>query len=136
MPTLFAAPTLSHRIKQTDTYFLYKKRPEPHIHVVVTPPEKRGKKNQVLVEVYNRTKEPLSIVLFDITFLNHAALEISSKVEASDLAPNLSGAQWIDLGKMGKEFPTIDSARLDGLQVVDKKANKREVKVYLDLIKE
>ena len=153
---------MSKMAKHTDVYFLYKgpNRKEPHIQIVVSPPKitstvkkeatskikkappakKSAEENIVRVEVYNRTKEDLSLVKFDVVLLNRSALEITLQdIQGSDLKPNYSGEKSFDLNKQGSlknDFGTIFSAQLNGLQIVDEKGAKREFKVYIDLVKE
>lgn len=116
----------------------YKPKPErgPHIDIKVTPPEKRGRENFVLVEVYNRTTVHLATVLFDITLLNKGGYKVTSSVEASDLKPNLSGAQWVKVGGDTKNLPVTLEATVTGVKAITVDAKEVNYKVFVDLIKE
>jgi hypothetical protein len=65
----------------------YKPRPErgQHIDIKVTPPGRRGSDGKVLVEVYNRSKQHLSLIQFDISLNNRGGFSINAPGKAEDL---------------------------------------------------
>ncbi|MCX6117499.1 MAG: hypothetical protein NT027_08160, partial [Proteobacteria bacterium] len=115
----------------------YNPRPErgAHLHVVVTPPEKRGKEGKVLVEVYNRGKIHIASAAFDLTIANQGGLEIKSSIQATDVKPNYSGLQWISIPPIRGKFPIATAARLTNLRIVDTSAQEIQMKVFLDMVK-
>ena len=116
----------------------YKAKPErgSHIDIKVTPPGSRGKDGRVLVEVYNRGKQHLALVQFDITLTNRGGFEITAPVKAEDLRPNMSGAQWVQIPKIKGAFPIVDEAVVDNLRTVTAEAQDVKMKGFVDLIKQ
>lgn len=115
----------------------YKPRPGrgPHIDVKVTPPGSRGVDGRVLVEVYNRGKQHLALVQFDITLNNRGGFSITAPCKAEDLKPNMSGSQWVIIPKIRGAFPAIDEAVVENLRTVTVEAQDIPMKGFVDLIK-
>ena len=115
----------------------YKPRPERglHLDIKVTPPGPRGVDGRVLVEVYNRGKEHLALVQFDVTLINRGGFEITAPVKAEDLKSNMSGSQWIKIPKVRGAFPSIDEAIADNIKTVTVEAREVKMKAFVDLIK-
>lgn len=115
----------------------YKPRPGrgPHIDIKVTPPGSRGVDGRVLVEVYNRGKQHLALVQFDITLNNRGGFSITAPCKAEDLKPNMSGSQWVIIPKIRGVFPAIDEAVVENLRTVTVEAQDIPMKGFVDLIK-
>jgi len=115
----------------------YKPRPErgAHVDIKVTPPGTRGSDGRVLVEVYNRSKQHLALVQFDVTLNNRGGFAITAPVKAEDLKPNMSGSQWVKIPRIKGAFPSIDEAIVDGLRTVTVDAQDVKLKGFVDLIK-
>lgn len=107
----------------------------PHLDVKVTPPELRGKTGRVMIEVYNRGKDHIATVNFDVTLKNNSGWSLTAPVKAEDLKPNMSGGQWIEIPKMGEKFPILTGASLHHLRVISVEAQELKITPYLDLIK-
>jgi hypothetical protein len=115
----------------------YKTKPGrgPHIDIKVTPPGARGVDGRVLVEVYNRGKQHLALVQFDITLNNRGGFSITAPCKAEDLKPNMSGSQWVTIPKIRGFFPVIDAAVVENLRTVTVEAQDVPMKGFVDLIK-
>jgi hypothetical protein len=115
----------------------YKPRPErgQHIDIKVTPPGRRGSDGKVLVEVYNRSKQHLSLIQFDINLNNRGGFSINAPGKAEDLKPNLSGSQWVKIPKVNGAFPDIDQAVVTNLRCLTVDAHEAKIKGFVDLIK-
>ena len=120
-----------------DHKLAYSPKPErgSHLDVKVTPPEIRGKEGRVMIEVYNRGKDHLALVMFDVTLFNQGGLDITAPVKAEDLKPNMSGGQWVVIPPIQGKFPTITGARLSNLRIVNTSAREVKMKTYMDLVK-
>ena len=107
----------------------------PHLDIKVTPPEIRGKDGKLLIEVYNRSKEHIMLVTFDLKLFNNQGYELDSQVQAEDLRPNLSGGQWVKIPQIQEKFPKILGARASNIKIIT--ADSREIALmpYLDVIK-
>jgi hypothetical protein len=129
-PTTVQATNVDHKLA-------YSPKPErgSHLDVKVTPPEIRGKEGRVMIEVYNRGKDHLALVMFDVTLFNQGGLDISAPVKAEDLKPNMSGGQWVIIPAIQGKFPTITGARLSNLRIVNNSAREVKMKTYMDLVK-
>ena len=137
--TFLALPAQAARIRSKTVVHTqaYKPKPErgPHIDIKVTPPGARGADGRVLVEVYNRGKQHLALIQFDITLNNRGGFSITAPCKAEDLKPNMSGSQWVKIPKIGGAFPAIDEAVVDNLRVVTVEAQDVKMKGFVDLIK-
>jgi hypothetical protein len=114
----------------------YKKRAtkEPHISIKVTPPEKRGKKGHVLLEVYNYSKENLSVMTFEVSLLNKWGDVINSEIQVQDLNGGWSDVVWVKIpGK--RKIEKITGLRVQNMQMFDKSGKKVQMKHFFDLIK-
>jgi hypothetical protein len=115
----------------------YKRRAtkEPHISIKVTPPEQRGKKGRVLVEVYNYSKRNLSVMTFDVSLLNKWGDVINSNIQVQDLNAGWSDVVWVQIpGK--RKIQKITGLRVQNMQMFDKSGKKVQMKHFFDLIKE
>ena len=112
-----------------------KKNRGAHIDIKVTPPGARGVDGRVLVEVYNRGKQHLALVQFDITLNNRGGFSITAPCKAEDLKPNMSGSQWVVIPKIRGAFPVIDEAIVENLRTVTIEAQDVPMKGFVDLIK-
>ncbi len=124
------ATIVNHRVA-----YLPKPKRGNYLDVKVTPPEARGKSGRVLVEVFNRGKDHLASVSFDVTLMNNSGWSLSAPISAEDLGPNMSGAQWVEIPKMSEKFPVITSAKLAHLRIITKDAREVSLQPYMDLIK-
>lgn len=115
----------------------YKPRPEfgPYLDIKVTPPGARGSDGRVLIEVYNRGKQHLALIQFDVTLNNRGGFAITAPVKAEDLKPNMSGSQWVKIPKVQGAFPSIDEAVVENLKIVTVEAREIKMKTNVDLIK-
>lgn len=115
----------------------YNPKPErgPHIDIKVTPPEIRGQDGRVLIEVYNRSKDHLGSVNFDVKLKNNEGFEIEAPITASDLKPNMSGGQWVKIPPIKGRFPKIIAARALNIRVIRVDATEIKLKAFMDLIK-
>lgn len=107
----------------------------PHLDIKVTPPEIRGKDGKILIEVYNRSKEHIALVTFDLKLHNHGGYDLDAPIQAEDLRPNLSGGQWVKIPQVDGKFPKILGARASNIKIIT--ADSREIALmpYLDVIK-
>lgn len=115
----------------------YKPRPElgSYLDIKVTPPGPRGSDGRVLVEVYNRSKQHLSLIQFEVTLNNRGGFAITAPIKAEDLKPNMSGSQWVKIPKVKGAFPAVDEAVVENLKVVTSDAREIKIKTNVDLIK-
>ena len=133
--TSLGTPTVQAKIVNHKVAYNPKPERGPHLDVKVTPPESRGEQGKVLVEVYNRGKDHLALVQFDVTLTNHGGFEISAPVKAEDLRPNMSGSQWVKIPRIKGKFPTIDGARMANIRTITDEAKEVKMNGYMDLIK-
>lgn len=133
-----AKPSMSSAVAQlVDHRTAYNPKPErgPHLDVKVTPPELRGKVGRVMIEVYNRGKEHIASVDFEVTLKNNSGWQLNAPVHAEDLKPNMSGGQWVEIPKMAEKFPTITAASMKHLRVINVEAKEIKLQPYMDLVK-
>lgn len=123
--------------KLVDHKTAYAPKPQrgPHLDVKVTPPELRGKVGRVMIEVYNRGKDHLALVSFDVVLKNNSGWVLTAPVKAEDLNPNMSGGQWVEIPKMNEKFPEIMAAQLSHLRIITADAREVKMTTYMDLIK-
>lgn len=114
----------------------YKKREYlgPHINFKVTPPEERGVKGRVLVEVYNYSKTYLNVVDFWLYLTNNWGDKIEVHITCDDIKPNWSALRWVKIPG-GKEVPKMDKVTIDNLVIFDEQGKQVKLKYYVDLIK-
>ncbi len=114
----------------------YKQRKDlgPHINFKITPPEKRGKKGMVLVEVYNYSTTYLAVVDFWLILNNPWGDIIQVHVTCDDIKPNWSALKWVKIAG-NKSFPQITNAEIKNMSIFNEKAEKVNLKYYTDLIK-
>ena len=114
----------------------YKKRAYlgEHINFKITPPEKRGKKNHVLVEVYNYSKKYVNVCNFWLILSNNWGDRIEVELTVDDLKPSWSALRWVKVPG-DKPLPTIDKVEIKNFQLFDDQAKKVDLKYYTDLIK-
>lgn len=114
----------------------YKKREYlgPHINFKVTPPEDRGVKGRVLVEVYNYSKTYLNVVDFWLYLTNSWGDKIEVHITCDDIKPNWSALRWVKIPG-GKAVPKMDKVTIENLAIFDAQGKKVKLKYYIDLIK-
>jgi hypothetical protein len=114
----------------------YKKRAHlgEHINFKITPPEKRGKKNHVLVEVYNYSKKYVNVCSFWLILSNNWGDRIEVELTVDDLKPSWSALRWVKVPG-DKPLPTIEKVEIKNFQLFDDQARKLNLKYYTDLIK-
>ena len=136
-PQIFAKSSDSAVAQIVEHKAAYAPKPQrgPHLDVKVTPPELRGKVGRVMIEVYNRSKDRIATVNFDVTLKNNSGWSLTAPVKAEDLNPNMSGGQWVEIPKMGEKFPTITGASLSHLRIISADAQELKLTPYMDLIK-
>lgn len=116
----------------------YLPRPElgQYLGIKVTPPEKRGQKRRVAVEVYNFSKVFISVADFFITLHNRGGMNVDSHVTAEDLNPGWGSAiKWIVIPGTG-EIPPIESVEIKGMNIFTVNSKQLPLKYSVDLIKE
>ena len=131
-----ADPPLTRTVIHTDAY---KKRENlgPHLDIVVTPPEKRGKKGRVLVELYNYSKAYVSVADFWLDLYSATGDRVEVHITADDLKGGWSALKWVKIGgKKATPFPRINRVAIEKMQVFDATGKKFTLKHYVDLIKE
>ena len=114
----------------------YKKRAHlgEHINFKITPPEKRGKKNHVLVEVYNYSKKYVNVCSFWLILSNTWGDRIEVELTVDDLKPSWSALRWVKIPG-DKPLPAIEKVEIKNFQLFDDQAKKVNLKYYTDLIK-
>lgn len=134
---VWAKSTDSAVAQLVDHKTAYNPKPQrgPHLDVKVTPPELRGKAGRVMIEVYNRGKDHIALVTFDVVLKNNSGWSLTAPIKAEDLKPNMSGGQWVEIPKMGEKFPAITGASLSHLRVINVEAQEIKLAPYMDLIK-
>jgi hypothetical protein len=122
------------RIKHTGAY---KPRTElgEYIAIKVTPPEKRGAKGRVAVEIYNFSKKSLSLVDFWIVLLNRYGQKVEAHVTADDFRVGTSTIRWIEIPGKG-EIPTVDDVKILNMNMYQGYLKPMRVPWTLDLIKD
>ena len=101
----------------------------------MTPPEKRGVKGRVLVEVYNYTKTYLNVADFYLTMHSDWGERVEVHIAIDDIKPGWSALRWVKIpGK--KKIPALTKVQIQNLQTYDARGKKVAVKYYTDLIKE
>lgn len=114
----------------------YKPRPGrgEHIDIKVTPPEKRGKKGHLLVEVYNNSKKYISVMKFHIKINSAGYKHLSSEILVEEMWPNWSDVKWIKIGGNGK-LPKVYTIEIEKMELFDHEAKPLKIPFYSDLIK-
>ena len=105
-----------------------------HLSIKITPPEKRGRKGRVLVELYNYSKSYLSVVDFWLYLYGDADEIVEVHITADDLKAGWSALKWVQIPK-GATVPAIIRVDVKNMQMFSDKARKIELKYYTDLIK-
>lgn len=114
----------------------YKKREYlgEHINFKITPPEKRGKKNHVLVEVYNYSKKYINVCSFYLILSNTWGDRIEVELSVDDLKPSWSALRWVNIPG-NKPLPVIEKVEIQNFQLFDDQSKQLKLKYYTDLIK-
>lgn len=114
----------------------YKKREHlgEHINFKITPPEGRGKKNHVLVEVYNYSKRYVNVCSFYLLLTNTWGDRIEVEISVDDLKPSWSALRWVNIPG-NKPIPKIEKVEIQNFQIFDEKGKPLKLKYYTDLIK-
>lgn len=115
----------------------YKKREHlgEHVNFKITPPGKRGKKNHVLVEVYNYSKKYINVCSFFLLLTNNWGDRVEVEITVDDLKPSWSALRWVQIPG-NKPIPDIDKVEIQNFQLFDDKARAVKLKYYTDLIKQ
>lgn len=115
----------------------YKKRAHlgEHVNFKITPPEKRGKKNHVLVEVYNYSKKYINVCSFYLLLTNSWGDRVEVEITVDDLKPSWSALRWVQIPG-NKPIPEIEKVEIQNFQLFDDKARPVKLKYYTDLIKQ
>lgn len=128
-----SASSISRSVIHTSAYKL-RKDAGPHISLKITPPEKRGKKGMVLVEIYNYSKTYLAVMDFWLILNNNWGDRIEVHVTCDDVKPNWSALKWVKI-EGNKPFPKISQVEIRNMVIFNEKAQKVDLKHYTDLIK-
>jgi hypothetical protein len=115
----------------------YKKREHlgEHVNFKITPPGKRGRKNHVLVEVYNYSKKYINVCSFFLLLTNNWGDRVEVEITVDDLKPSWSALRWVQIPG-NKPIPDIDKVEIQNFQLFDDKARAVKLKYYTDLIKQ
>jgi hypothetical protein len=107
----------------------------PHLNIKVTPPEKRGAKGRVLVELYNYSKAYVNVVDFWLYLDSDYGETVEVHIDADDIKPGWSALKWVQIPG-NKAIPLITKVRVAQMHIFDDKAKAITLKYYTDLIKE
>lgn len=116
----------------------YKKRENlgAHLDIVVTPPEKRGKKGRVLVELYNYSKAYISVADFWLEMHNDFGDKVEVHITADDIKGGWSALKWVKITGKKTTIPKVTKVAVQKMQMYDAKGKKFALKYFVDLIKE
>ena len=115
----------------------YKKREGfgPHINFKITPPEKRGRKGRVLVEVYNYSKVNLAVVNFWLMLSNQWGDLIEVQINCDDIPAGWSALKWVKIPG-DKPIPEITSVQIKNMKVFNDQGRETKLRYFTDLIKQ
>jgi hypothetical protein len=115
----------------------YKKREGfgPHINFKITPPEKRGRKGRVLVEVYNYSKVNLAVVNFWLILSNQWGDRIEVQINCDEIPAGWSALKWVKIPG-DKTIPEITSVQIKNMKIFDDRGRETKLKYFTDLIKQ
>lgn len=114
----------------------YKKREGigAHLSIKITPPEKRGKKGRVLVELYNYSKTYLSVVDFWLYLYSDIGEKVEVHITADDIKGGWSALKWVKIPRKAK-MPAIVKVEIMKMLMYTDKAKEVKMKYFTDLIK-
>lgn len=104
------------------------------MNIKVTPPEIRGRKGYVAVEIYNLSKKDLGGADFWISLETEDFMEISAHITVGDMRRNWSEIRWIKIPVRGK-IPKIKRLSIQRMQMFDVNGNRAKIQYTTDLIK-
>ena len=114
----------------------YKKREGlgPHIEIKVTPPEGRGRKGMVLVEVYNYSRNYLASADFWLNLTNSWGDSIDTHITCEDIKGGWSALKWIHIPG-NRQIPEITKINVMNMKMFSEQAKELKMKYTIDLIK-
>jgi hypothetical protein len=114
----------------------YKKREGlgPHIEIKVTPPEERGRKGFLLVEVYNYSKTYLALAEFNMSLSNKSGENVEAHITCEDIKGGWSALKWVRIPG-NRSFPLITKVSVANLKMITEQAREVKLKYFVDLIK-
>lgn len=115
----------------------YKKREGfgPHINFKITPPEKRGRKGRVLVEVYNYSKVNLAVVNFWLILSNQWGDRIEVQINCDEIPAGWSALKWVKIPG-DKSIPEITIVQIKNMKIFNDQGRETKLKYFTDLIKQ
>jgi hypothetical protein len=115
----------------------YKKREGfgPHINFKITPPEKRGRKGRVLVEVYNYSKVNLAVVNFWMILSNQWGDRIEVQINCDEIPAGWSALKWVKIPG-DKPIPEISIVQIKNMKIFNDHGRETKLKYFTDLIKQ
>ena len=121
-----AIPPIHRTIIHTEAY---KKRVDigPHINFKITPPEKRGRKGRVLVEVYNYSKVNLSVVDFWLMLSNTWGDKIEVQITCDDIKGGWSALKWVKIPG-DKPIPEITTVQIRNMKIFNDQGRETKLK--------
>ena len=127
-------PSIHRTVIHTEAY---KKRVDigPHINFKITPPEKRGRKGRVLVEVYNYSKVNLSVVDFWLILSNAWGDKIEVQITCDDIKGGWSALKWVKIPGE-KPIPEITTVQIRNMKIFNDQGRETKLKYFTDLIKQ
>jgi hypothetical protein len=115
----------------------YKKREGfgPHVNFKITPPEKRGRKGRVLVEVYNYSKVNLAVVNFWVILSNQWGDRIEVQITCDEIPAGWSALKWVKIPG-DKPIPEISTVQIKNMKIFNDQGRETKLKYFTDLIKQ
>jgi hypothetical protein len=123
----------NHRISHHKEAYKRKKI-GAHLNIKVTPPEIRGKKGMVAVEIYNFSEKNLSVIDFWLELETDGYANIEAHITVDDLGPNWSDIRWIKIQGDGT-MPKIVKLSVLRLDMFEDSGKQAKLKLTTDLIK-
>ena len=106
----------------------------PHIELKITPPEQRGRKGFLLVEVYNYSKAYLALADFWLNLSNEMGDNVDTHITCEDIKGGWSALKWVKISG-DKSFPKITKVNVMNMKMIGQDARELKVKWTIDLIK-
>lgn len=115
----------------------YKKREGigSYINFKITPPEKRGRKGRLLVEVYNFSKINLAVVDFWLILSNEWGDKIEVQITCDNINAGWSALKWVQIPG-NKPIPEITTVQIKNMKIFDAQGHEAKLKYFTDLIKQ
>lgn len=129
--------SVSHRVKKTAHTQAYRQSNNHaggYVNVKITPPEQRGRKGHVLVEVYNYTGMNLALVEFDLVLYTRENLMVTSHITVDGMRKNYGTLKYMSIPNGGR-LPPIAGARIKRLYVYTPEGKRLWAKHNSNLIK-